>query len=167
MITDYKSLCIEYRYLLFSQICKMLEQINSFITSFTGSDIVSYILLVIFVVAWIYSVLWVLKDVLYRSSSSSMQFVSVLFVILGTPLIGLPLYFLIRPVSYKHERHVWFEWLDLQTVVCRDCYRTNLAEYNNCVFCGTKLKIVCKQCNTEYPFNYLYCHKCGAPNIEL
>ncbi|MBP7008141.1 hypothetical protein KBB05_05570, partial [Patescibacteria group bacterium] len=93
-------------YFLLSQICKMLEQINSFITSFTGSDIVSYILLVIFVVAWIYSVLWVLKDVLYRSSSSSMQFVSVLFVILGTPLIGLPLYFLIRPVSYKHERHV-------------------------------------------------------------
>ncbi|HMY80977.1 MAG TPA: hypothetical protein PLW93_03740 [Candidatus Absconditabacterales bacterium] len=144
-----------------------LESVGQFITDLTGNDVLSYGLLIIFVALWIYSVLRVIKDVMYRSSSGSLQFVSVMFVILGTPLVGLPLYFLIRPVSYKHERHVGFEGLDLQTVVCRECYRTNLADYNNCVFCGSKLKIVCKQCNTEYPFNYLYCFKCGAPNIEL
>ncbi len=102
-----------------------------------------------------------------RSHSTTLQFFSVIFVLFGTPIIGLPLYFLIRPVSYKHERHLGFEGLDLQTVVCKECYRTNLTDYNNCVFCGSKLKIECKQCGTYYPFNYLYCSKCGAPNIEI
>jgi hypothetical protein len=145
----------------------IFSQLSQFLMDLTGSDVVAYMGVVIFVVIWIYSVLRVLKDVMYRSSSTSLQFVSVLFVVLGTPIVGLPLYFLIRPVSYKHERHVGFEGLDLQTVVCKECYRTNLTDYNNCVFCGSKLKINCKQCDTEYPFNYLYCHKCGAPNIDL
>jgi len=126
----------------------LITQFTQFLTDATGSDVLWFTGLIVFIAIWVYSVLWVLKDVMYRSTSGS-------------------LHFLIRPVSYKHERHVWFEGLDLQTVVCRECYRTNLAEYCNCVFCGSKLKIHCKQCNTEYPFNYLYCFKCGAPNIEI
>ncbi len=144
-----------------------MDQFIQSITATTGSSVIAYAGLIFFIWAWIYAVLWTLKDVMYRTNNVSLQLASVLFVIIGTPLVGLPLYFLIRPVSYKHERHVGFEWLDLQTVVCKECYRTNLTDYNNCVFCGSKLKITCKQCDTVYPFNYLYCCKCGAPNIEM
>jgi hypothetical protein len=160
-----KLLCIQIIH--YSFLMDLITQFTQLVADATGSDVMGFAGVIIFVVIWIYAVLWVLKDVMYRSTSGSLQFVSVLFIILWTPLIGLPLYFLIRPVSYKHERHVGFEWLDLQTVVCKECYRTNLAEYSNCVFCWSKLKIHCKQCNTEYPFNYLYCYKCGAPNIEI
>lgn len=85
------------------------NQLSQFIADLTGSDVVAYMTVVVFVVCRIYAVLRVLKDVMFRSSSTSLQFMSVLFVILGTPIVGLPLYFLIRPVSYKHERHVGFE----------------------------------------------------------
>ena len=145
----------------------IFNQFIQAVTQATWSDVLGFTWVLLFVIVWVYSVLRVIKDVMHRSTSGSLQFVSVLFVVLWTPLIWLPLYFLIRPVSYKHERHVGFEWLDLQTVVCKECYRTNLAEYNNCVFCWSKLKIHCKQCGTEYPFNYLYCYKCWAPNIEI
>ena len=145
----------------------IFEQMAGLVNQATGSDAVSYGVMTVFVAARIYAVLRTLKDVMYRSNNLTLQFAAVLFVIIGTPVIGLPLYFLIRPISYKHERHVGFEGLDLQTVVCKECYRTNLTEYNNCVFCGSKLKTACKQCGTIYPFNYLYCCKCGAPNIDI
>mgnify|MGYP003463138635 CR=1 FL=1 len=143
------------------------EQITSSLSTRTGSELTGYIFLIAFIALWIYWVLRVLKDSMLRSQSTAFQFFSVILVVFGTPIIWLPLYFLIRPVSYKHERHLGFEGLDLQTVVCKECYRTNLTDYNNCVFCGCKLKIECKQCATYYPFNYLYCSKCGAPNIDI
>ena len=145
----------------------LFTNITTFLNENTGSEILTYGLVVLFIAIWVYVWLWVLKDIINRTDNVWLQFLSVLLVVVLTWVIWLPLYFLIRPINYKHERHIWFEWLDLQTIVCSHCYRTNLTEYENCVLCGHKLKITCKNCGGKYPFNYMYCYTCGAPNIEI
>lgn len=63
--------------------------------------------LTIIVFLWILTIIWVLKDSNYRSSSTSFCLFSLLLVTLWTPVIGLPIYLAIRPLGYKHERKYW------------------------------------------------------------
>lgn len=145
----------------------IFDNIANSLNSATWNEVLTYGIVVVFIAIWVYAGLWVLKDISNRTDNVGFQFLSVLLIVLLTWVIGLPLYFLLRPINYKHERHIGFEGLDLQTIVCSHCYRTNLTDYENCVFCWNKLKITCKNCWSKYPFNYMYCFKCGAPNIDI
>gem|GEM_PF-4814367 len=64
-----------------------MDQIIQSITQITGDGVLAYAGISIFIGARVYAVLWTLKDSIHRSSSLSLQFMSVLFVIVGTPLI--------------------------------------------------------------------------------
>ncbi|HCB52199.1 TPA: hypothetical protein DEP21_06645 [Patescibacteria group bacterium] len=83
-----------------------------------------------------------------------------------SPVIGLPIYLVIRPVGYKRDRLPWREAAVMNLVVCYNCGTLNPKDHECCLACGETLKIKCKQCNKNYPHSYGYCSHCGAPNIE-
>ncbi|MEI7919340.1 MAG: hypothetical protein WCH65_03945 [bacterium] len=47
------------------------------------------------------AIIWTTKDIINRTNSFSLQVISILLVTFLTPFVGLPLYFLVRPLSYK------------------------------------------------------------------
>ncbi|MCX6822872.1 MAG: hypothetical protein NTX91_02650 [candidate division SR1 bacterium] len=114
----------------------------------------------------IVSIIWTAKDIISRTNNTGLQVLSILLVTFLTPLFGLPLYFIVRPVYFKRDLIPRREASALSLVNCTNCHTLNPKEYECCITCGEKLKIVCKQCNKEYPHMYAYCPICGAPNIE-
>jgi len=58
-------------------------------------------------VLWIFLILWVAKDASHRSDSLFFQLVAVLIIVITTPLIGIPLYLLIRPSTTVIEREMY------------------------------------------------------------
>jgi len=114
----------------------------------------------------IVSIIWTAKDIISRTNNTWLQVLSILLVTFLTPLFGLPLYFIVRPVYFKRDLIPRREASALSLVNCTNCHTLNPKEYECCITCGEKLKIVCKQCNKEYPHMYAYCPSCWAPNIE-
>lgn len=107
------------------------------------------------------------KDIINRTNSFSLQVISILLVTFLTPLIGLPLYFLIRPITYKRDRIPRREACASNLVPCYNCHTLNPREYVCCIACGERLKVKCKQCGNSYAHSFAYCNICGAPNIDL
>lgn len=116
---------------------------------------------------WLWSIIWVSRDIAARTSNGFLQIFSILLVTLLTPLVGLPLYFLIRPVFYKLDNNGRRQALVVNVISCGNCGRKNATHHDFCIYCGEGLKIGCKNCNNPYPFSYEYCPHCGAPNIEI
>lgn len=116
---------------------------------------------------WIWSVLWTTKDISARTSNIFLQVISILLVAGLTPIFWLPLYILIRPIYYKYEKFWWRESLLLKVITCPNCGEANNKNFNNCIYCWTKLTIKCKECKKEFPCEYEFCPNCWAPNIEI
>lgn len=139
----------------------------SYLFNFGNIWLVINILLVIFVFAWIISIIWVLKDISARTDSSFLQLISVVFVTFLTPIFWLPLYLVIRPIYYKKDKMLWREAVMADVSFCLNCNSMNCSENEHCVNCGEPIKTSCKQCNSNYNSNYKYCPVCGAPNIDI
>lgn len=122
---------------------------------------------VIFLVfLWVVAIIWTTKDIINRTNSFSLQVLSILLVTFLTPFIGLPLYFLVRPLSYKWDRIPRREACASNLVPCYNCNTLNAKEYVCCIACGERLKIKCKECGNNYAHSFAYCNICGAPNID-
>lgn len=81
-----------------------------FLQGFLGSQLLPNILQIgvgYIVLLWIFLILWVAKDASHRSESLFFQLVAVLIIVITTPLIGLPLYLLIRPSTTILERELY------------------------------------------------------------
>lgn len=50
---------------------------------------------------WILTIIRVSKDIYARTKSITLQIISILLVTLLTPIIGMPLYLVIRPIRYR------------------------------------------------------------------
>lgn len=124
------------------------------------------VLLMVLIFLWIISIVWTAKDILSRTNNNWLQILSILLVTVLTPILGLPLYFIVRPVSYKKDMIPRRESCALNLIGCSNCGALNPKEYECCIACGDKLKTTCKECNKLYPHSYAYCPMCGAPNIE-
>lgn len=119
------------------------------------------ILLVWFAIfLWMYTVLWVAKDISRRTESFSLQLVSILLVLFLTPLLWLPLYFLLRPLDSIDSPSAMQRSSD---VICYGCWNVNKDTFTYCVFCGDTLKIACpnKACLKPIGVDYEYCPWCG------
>ena len=115
----------------------------------------------------IVAIIRVTKDIINRTNSFSLQVISVLLITFLTPLVGLPIYFLVRPISLKTDRIPWREACAANLVPCYNCATLNPKEYECCIACGERLKIKCKQCGTTYAHSFAYCNHCGAPNLDV
>lgn len=111
-------------------------------------------------------ILWTMKDIGARTHSVWVQILCILLVWLGTPVVWLPLYLLMRPIRYKRDRMAWREALALQIVQCYGCGSKNPLYHDHCIACGSELTTKCKECKHHYQVYYEYCPACGAPNVE-
>lgn len=101
-----------------------------------------------------------LRDAMARSESALYQFISVVLVVVLTPVIGLPLYLAFRPLVYKWEKGLWREALEQKIAVCPHCEGLNATTHQMCVWCGELLHTECKQCHTKYLNQFSYCPEC-------
>lgn len=124
------------------------------------------IMLLIIILFWVLSIIWVAKDIMARTSRLSYQVLCVFLVTFLSPVLGLPIYWVIRPVGFVRDRLPWREAAVMNLVVCYNCGTLNPKDHECCLACGEKLKIKCKQCGKDFPHSYGYCHFCGAPNID-
>ncbi len=124
-------------------------------------------IIIFLIFLWIVSIIWVARDVSSRTSSSPLQIVSILLVTFFTPVIGLPLYLVIRPIQQTKDTIPWREACATSLVVCYNCKTLNPKEYTCCIACWEQLKVKCKECWNTYPHDYYYCNVCGAPNLDV
>lgn len=115
---------------------------------------------------WIIAILRTMKDIGARSNNVLVQILCILLVGLLTPIVGLPLYLLFRPIRYKWDRLARREALALQIVSCYACGSRNPLYHDHCVACGSELTTKCKECKHHYQIHYEYCPACSAPNTE-
>ena len=130
-----------------------------------GLYTIEYIVWII-AICWVLAIIRVVKDISARTSNFGFQILSIIIIVLFTPIIWLPLYLAIRPINYKYDKFPRRESLAIQSTWCQNCELLNPVNYNNCVNCGTNLKNKCKECKFKFSKNYDYCPECGAPNID-
>lgn len=101
---------------------------------------------VFFIFLRVVTIIWTTKDIINRTNSFSLQVISILLVTFLTPLVGLPIYLLVRPFSYKKDRIPRREACASNLVACYNCQTLNPKEYVCCIACGERLKTKCKEC---------------------
>lgn len=124
------------------------------------------IIMLLVILFWVLSIIRVAKDIMARTNRLPLQVLSVFLVTIFSPIIGLPIYRVIRPIGFARDRLPWREAAVMNLVVCYNCGTLNPKDHECCLACGESLKIKCKQCGKDYPHSYGYCHFCWAPNIE-
>lgn len=144
-----------------------LEQFHSMIELVTTSQVettnIAILLVWLVVIFWIYSLLWVVKDISWRTSHLWFQLLCIFIVLVWTPILWLPIYFLIRPIQSKDinitlRRTI----LASQTIPCQSCKKSNVLSHEFCAFCWQKLKRQCQSCKKHYPLDYSFCPHCGG-----
>jgi len=125
-----------------------------------------YVLGALFLLCWVLSILWVMKDITARTSNVIGQALSILIVWIWSPVLWLPIYLFLRPLRYKWDRLGRREALSAQVVKCPACARQNPLHHEFCVYCGQKMSVKCKECKSPYSRSYEYCPQCGAGNVE-
>ncbi len=112
---------------------------------------------------WVIGIVWVAKDSYARMDSSLKQFGSLVLVTIFGPIIGVALYIALRPARY---RSMDTSYQESTSALCLSCGQHNDSHHSHCVFCGEKIHLKCRECQSAYPASYAYCPDCGAPNID-
>jgi uncharacterized membrane protein (DUF485 family) len=114
-----------------------------------------------FFVVWVALIIWVTKDIAYRSNSRTLQVFCVLIMILFTPLWVL-LYILIRPRKSVYDKYndeiEWNLWILSEIVqdhietttadyICPECWDDIQPDFIVCPSCKCSLKDTCHECH--------------------
>lgn len=119
--------------------------------------------MVLFILFWIYSLLWVAKDISWRTNSLRFQVFCIVLIAFTTPLIWLPVYFLMRPVQrFDTKKVTW-----TPEIQCQSCGASNDPTHEYCTSCGDKLTHACIWCQKNIPVTYVYCPYCWAARSKL
>lgn len=112
------------------------------------------------------ALIWVIKDSNARSSSFWFQLLSVIIILLFTPIFGILLYIAIRPQWWKWDKTAWRDTLFQNAQICENCWEFNQIDHMYCTSCWESLHTTCRECELKYSKNYAYCPNCGAPKLE-
>ncbi|GEM_PF-2499277 len=130
----------------------------------------------LFAVFWVFIVVWVWFDATDRSNKIVFRVFSVLLV-LCLNILGLIVYFLIRPEQSYEERY-WQElekkYLEFETyglINCADCNFSLEPNFIYCPSCGKDLRAQCSKCGEFIEKYWKFCAYCGfvrdSDEIEL
>ena len=108
----------------------------------------------------------VIKDANARSSSFRFQLLSVIIILLFTPIFWILLYIAIRPQWWKWDKTAWRDTLFQTSQICENCWEFNNIQNLYCTSCWESLHTTCRECETKYSKNYSYCPHCWAPSLE-
>ena len=121
---------------------------------------------------WLASVLWVYRDVAGRTRDPVSQTVSVAIVVV-MPLIGLPIYFALRPnetLQEAHDREIEQEAMlsEMQSLAsCPSCRRAVESTFMSCAYCGTALQSPCASCGQPLRAAFRFCPHCATPRAQI
>lgn len=124
-----------------------------------------YFVLGLFIFFRIFTLLRVAKDISRRTKHLGMQILSLFVIVLLTPILWLPVYFLLRPLpryELLDEQEEIKDLMNAQNIICTQCDGPNLYEHTFCVFCGEKLKNACPTCWKQVALWYFFCPFCAA-----
>lgn len=126
------------------------------------------IIVIYFWIVWIWIIIWTAKDIVSRTNSLILQLISVLLVILLTPL-WIIIYFLIRPQYTLYEKYE-FELLEKEDFLnnekeklknkCVNCDYTLDSSFKVCPMCNISTWLICDSCNSEVELSWNNCPIC-------
>lgn len=131
-----------------------------------GPALMTKIIVIAIIFLRIVAIIWVAKDISYRTDKSRYQIACILLITLCSPVLGLPLYRILRPVSAKIDRLPRREIQLMNALTCYNCDAVNLRDHDYCVECGEPLKFACKSCHKKYCYTDKYCGACGTPHFD-
>lgn len=134
--------------------------------------------IIYFFVIWLAILIWVVKDISNRTNSILLQILSILIILIFTPL-GIFLYLLIRPSKTVFEQyyHEVEENLDILARIidqktehqaatwssdCPECGYEVQKDYIICPNCKHTLKYECEACKKEIRENWKVCPFCST-----
>ena len=139
-----------------------------------GGDIASTLRLVALVVGgygafiWAVSVIWVYRDIRGRTRDI-VSHLTALAIALALPIVGLPLYFALRPrqtiedvYSRQLEQEAMLSELHA-TSSCPRCRRPVADDYMVCAHCRTQLRVPCGACARLLSYQWRHCPYCATP----
>lgn len=124
-------------------------------------------LLLIVLILWLSCLVWVLKDSMARSRNVWFHVLAVLLVTFLTPVVGLPVYYSIRPLFILPHKYYGAVLTHALTVSCPDCRTPVAYDHYFCHVCGADCTRKCHHCGTYYPHTYQHCFHCGTGQEEL
>lgn len=120
--------------------------------------VIAYLLIV-----WLATVIWTVRDVTNRTGNILTQVFSILLIVLLTPILGLPLYLLIRPQTTLAEKY--YEDVGLaedEYLACPECEGEIREGQRFCPHCGSELLAVCPDCGAPKEKDWKFCPECGS-----
>lgn len=142
--------------------------------SITVEMFLKFIVLYFFII-WIAILVWVIKDINNRTSNILLQIVSILTVLVLTPL-WVFIYLLIRPGKTLFERYYEEieENLDTFSAIieentknlqdgnhCHKCESPVSPDFKFCPNCKESLSVSCKWCEKDILISWKVCAYCG------
>jgi RNA polymerase subunit RPABC4/transcription elongation factor Spt4 len=140
--------------------------ISPFWNTVTLESMIKFCVIYFFVV-WIGLIIWVARDISFRSNSKFYQVFCVLIMILLTPL-WVFIYLLIRPRKSIYDRcSKEIEWnLEILSSIVQDRIESDIDEEVNeeltCLECNEEIEhdfIICPNCKTSLKDTCHECHK--------
>ncbi len=123
-------------------------------------------LFIVFMWFYIYSIIWVAKDISRRTNALHFQIWCIISIVFLTPLLWLPLYFFIRPVQRYDTRWKIIAQKE-HKIICAGCGKKNETGYEFCPYCWDEVTQQCQWCMTILPHDYYYCPFCGNHLKEI
>ncbi|EKD65880.1 MAG: hypothetical protein ACD_49C00077G0008 [uncultured bacterium (gcode 4)] len=151
------------------------------ISNITLDWIIKFAILYFFIIWWAF-IIWVVKDITNRTTNILIQVLSILIVILFTPIFWLPIYLLIRPRTtifekyYEEETQLESEEEDeeieeikeikKEILKCPHCNKHIENDFQFCPYCKEKLTKKCEKCNKDIKIYWSNCPYCGEKEKE-
>ena len=139
-----------------------------------GGDIASTLRLAAFIVGgygaliWAVSVIWVYRDIRSRTRDV-ISHLTALAIALAFPILGLPLYFVLRPrqtledlYSRQLEQEAMLSELHAASA-CPRCRRPVEDDFMVCAHCRTQLRVPCDACGRLLSYQWRNCPYCATP----
>lgn len=138
------------------------------IQNITLDWIIKFSILYFFIIWWAF-IIWVVKDITNRTTNLFLQVLSIIIVILFTPIFWLPIYLLLRPRAtifekyYEDTEEVEFEE-NIESIkneiLCPHCSRHIDEDFSYCPYCKEKLIKKCEKCAREIKIFWSVCPYC-------
>lgn len=148
--------------------------IDFFIKNFSVDWLIKFTIIYFFAI-WFAFVIWVIKDITNRTTNILFHIIAVCLVVFLTPVLWLPIYFLIRPNYTLEEKYQDFEYEDteennenkLSNYFCYNCDYTVEKDFKFCPNCKVKLITECSGCKKEIQADWHACPYCWNEIEEL
>ena len=147
--------------------------LETFYNNITFETVIKFMIIYFFII-WIALIIWVTKDIVNRTTSIFLQVLSILIILLWTPL-GIFIYLLIRPSKTLFEKYhnevegnldVMEEMIEEKnrdfwdSLHCFSCDSPILPIFKFCPTCKTELKTQCNWCEKLVYKNWKMCPYC-------